>query len=166
MDDIYQRLEGGIKMSSNRSERAINLRNEVRAGVIAKFMDIMIEVYGKPDLHSLERLIKEKRDGAEVEIYFTALEKAISIYFSRTKLDARNGKSYNPITKVIFDLPKEQLIPILVELAHTKDNLMGLGKFALKYYLRKKIKVKGSLFTGITLLRLMFLGKHPIFKNI
>ncbi|TFG21508.1 MAG: hypothetical protein EU533_05395 [Promethearchaeota archaeon] len=153
-------------MSSNRSERAINLRNEVRAGVIAKFMDIMIEVYGKPDLHSLERLIKEKRDGAEVEIYFTALEKAISIYFSRTKLIARNGNSYNPVTKVIFDVPKEQLIPILVKLAHTKDNLIGLGKFVFKYFLRRKVKVKGSLFTGITLLRLMFLGKHPLFENI
>ncbi|TFF95999.1 MAG: hypothetical protein EU544_01590 [Promethearchaeota archaeon] len=153
-------------MANNRSERALNLRNEVRAGVFAKFLDIMIEVYGKPDLHSLERLIKEKNDGAEVEIYFTALDKSISIYLSRSKLVARNGNSYNPVTKVIFDVPKEQLIPILVELAHTKDNLMGLGKFVLKYYLRRKVKVKGSLFTGITLLRLMFLGKHPLFENI
>ncbi|MHA1292265.1 MAG: hypothetical protein ACTSQJ_06305 [Promethearchaeota archaeon] len=153
-------------MSNTRSERALNLRNEVRAGVLAKFLDIMIEVYGKPDLHSLERLIKEKHDGAEVEIYFTPLDKSISIYLSRTKLVARNGKPYNPVTKVIFDVSKEQLIPILVELAHTKDNLMGLGKFVLKYFLRRKVKVKGSLFTGITLLRLMFLGKHPIFKNI
>jgi len=153
-------------VSNTRSERALNLRNEVRAGVLAKFLDIMIEVYGKPDLHSLERLIKEKHDGAEVEIYFTPLDKSISIYLSRTKLVARNGKPYNPVTKVIFDVSKEQLIPILVELAHTKDNLMGLGKFVLKYFLRRKVKVKGSLFTGITLLRLMFLGKHPIFKNI
>ena len=153
-------------MSSNRSERALNLRNRARAGVFAKFLDIMIEVYGKPDLHSLERLIKKKHEGAEVEIYFTALEKAISIYLSKTKLVVRNGNSYNPATKVIFDVPKEELIPILVELAHTRDNLMGVGKFVFKYYLRRKVKVKGSLFTGITLLRLMFLGKHPLFGNI
>ena len=152
-------------MSNNRSERALNLRNEARAGVFAKFLDIMIEVYGKPDLHSLERLIKEKHDGAEVEIYFTALDKAISIYLSRTKIIARNGNSYKPVTKVIFNVPKEKLIPILVELAHTKDNLIGLAKFVLKYYLRRKVKVKGSLFIGITVLRLMFLGKHPLFEK-
>ena len=78
-------------MNYNRSERAQQLKNEARAGVFAKFLDIMIEVYGNPDLHSLERLIKIKHEGKEVEIYFTALDEnvipAVEKYIESFKIE-------------------------------------------------------------------------------
>lgn len=153
-------------MSYDRSERAQQLRSEARVGVFGKFLDIMTAVYGNPDLHNLERLIKKKREGHEVELYFPALDNSISITLTKTRLFARNGSSDKAVTKVIFDVPKKKIIPVFIELAHTRDTFFGLLKVILKYYLRRKIKVKGSIFTGITLLRLTFLGKHPLFENM
>jgi len=126
----------------------------------------MTVVYGNPDLHNLERLVKKKREGNDVELYFPALKSSILITLTKTRLFARNGGSEKAVTKVTFDVPKKEIIPVFIDLAHTRDTLFGLLKVIFKYYLRKKIKVKGSLFTGITLLRLTLLGKHPLFENM
>ncbi len=125
---------------------------------------MLVDIYGATELKSLERIVG-KREGQEVELVFEALNSTITFNFSKSRLTPQMGKSDRAVTTVILSMKKEELLPSFNSFIRTKDNLWGMLKLFLKYLIPRKIKVKGSLGGGITLIRLLFIGKHSMYKK-
>ena len=125
---------------------------------------MLVDIYGEIGLNSLEKVVK-KREGQEVELEFKALDTTVTFTLSKTRLTPRLGKSDKAVTTVILTMPREELIPGFIVFIRTKNSLLGLLKAALKFFFTGKIKIKGSLGGGITLWRLLFIGKHPMYKK-
>ena len=125
---------------------------------------MLVDIYGEIGLDSLEKVVK-KREGQEVELVFEALDTTITFTLSKTRLTPRIGKSDKAVTTVTLAMPREDLIPDIVYFIRTKNNLFGLLKAGIKFYITRKIKIKGSFGGGITLWRLLFIGKHPMYKK-
>ena len=149
-------------MDLTRAERALRIREETVAGVVARLFQMLIDIYGAIELNNLETVVG-KREGQEVALTFLALDHTITFHLSKTRLIPHVGKSNKAIAEVILTQKREELIPSFIDFIHTKNTLGGILKAIFKYYLTRKIKVKGSLGAGITLWRLLFIGKAEMF---
>ena len=148
----------------SKSERATELRNEAMAGTVGRLFQMLVDIYGEPELESLEKVVK-KREGQEVELNFKPLDVTVTFTLSRSRLIPHMGKSSKSVGEVILNMPREDLIPSFNEFIRTKNNLWGLLKMIFKYFLTGKIKIKGSLGACITLWKLLFIGKHSMYEN-
>ncbi|MHA1291749.1 MAG: hypothetical protein ACTSQJ_03660 [Promethearchaeota archaeon] len=147
-----------------RTQRVEVLRNQTFAGVIGRLFQMLVDIYGDIELNSLKKIVK-KREGQEVELEFQALNTTITFNLSKTRLTPHLGKSDKAVATVILTLKKEDLIPMFIEFIKTKENFLGILKAIFKFFLTRKIKVKGSMGGAITLWRLLFIGKHSMFKK-
>lgn len=134
------------------------------AGTVGRLFQMLVDIYGEPELDSLEKVVG-KREGQEVELFFKPINQTVTFTLSKTRLIPHMGKSDKSMATVILDMPKDRLIPSFVELIRIKNNTFGLLKAIFKYFITRKIKVKGSLGAGITLWRLLFIGKHSMYKK-
>jgi len=149
---------------SSRNERALELRNQTIAANVGRLFQMLIDIYGVPELHNLENIVK-KREGQVVNLEFKPLNATVSFVLSKSRLSPHLGKSDKAAATVILNMKKEDLIPSFIDFIKTKDNFFGFLKNIFKYYIPGKIKVKGSLGAGITLWKLLFIGKHSMYKN-
>lgn len=134
------------------------------AGTVGRLFQMLVDIYGEIGLNSLEKIVK-KREGQEVELEFEALNTTITFTLSKTRLTPRAGKSDNAVTTIILKVPREELLTSFNYFIRTKNNIFGLLKAASKFFFTRKIKIKGSFGGGITLWRLLFIGKHPMYKK-
>jgi len=148
----------------SKSERAELLKEEVFAGTVGRLFQMLVDIYGDLELNSLKKIVG-KREGQEVNLEFQALNQTVAFSLSKSRLAPHIGKSDKAVATVILNMDKEDLIPSFVEFIRTKNNIVGLLKAIFKYYLTRKIKVKGSLGGGITLWRLLFIGKHSMYDK-
>ncbi len=152
-------------MELTRAERAARIREETIAGVVARLFQMLVDIYGATELNSLEKVVG-KREGQEVALTFLALNHTITFHLSKTRLVPHVGKSNKAVAEVILAMKREDLIPSFIKFIRTKNSLGGVIKSIFKYYLTRKIRVKGSLGAGITLWRLLFIGKAEMYKEI
>lgn len=124
---------------------------------------MLVDIYGEPELDSLRKVVG-KREGQEVELYFKPIDVTVTFTLSKTRLIPHVGKSDKAVSTVILNMKKEDLIPSFIEFIRTKNTFFGLLSVIFKYYIPRKIKVKGSLRGGITLWRLLFIGAHTMYK--
>jgi len=151
-------------MELTRAERASRIKEETIAGVVARLFQMLVDIYGAIELNSLEKVVG-KREGQEVALTFQAYDTTITFHLSKTRLIPHVGKSNKAVAEVILTQKKEDLIPSFIDFIRTKNTLGGLVKAIFKYYLTRKIKLKGSLGGGITLWRLLFIGKAEMYKE-
>jgi len=151
-------------MELTRAERAAQIRQQTIAGTVGRLFQMLVDIYGAIELNSLEKVVG-KREGQEVALSFPALHTTITFHLSKTRLIPHSGKSDKAIAEVILNMKKEDLIPSFVEFIRIKNTFGGLFKAICKYYLTRKIKVKGSLGAGITLWRLLFIGQCEMYKK-
>ena len=151
-------------MELTRAERASRIREETMAGTVARLFQMLVDIYGDIELNSLEKVVG-KREGQEVALTFLVLDHTITFHLSKTRLVPHVGKSDKAVAEVILTMKKEDLIPSFIEFIRIKNSVGGVLKAIFKYYLTRKIKVKGSLGAGITLWRLLFIGKSEMYNK-
>ncbi len=149
---------------SSKNEKALQLRNETIAANVGRLFQMLVDIYGVSELHNLEKIVK-KREGQVVNLDFKPLNTTVSFVLSKSRLSPHLGKSDKAAATVILNMKKEDLIPSFIDFIKTKDNFFGFLKNIFKYYIPGKIKVKGSLGAGITLWKLLFIGKHSMYKK-
>jgi hypothetical protein len=145
----------------SRTERAIELRNQTIAGNISRLFQMLVDIYGK-DIRSLDKI--KKREGQEVELHFNALNTVITLNLSKTKLTPYMRSSDKAVASIYLTFKKEQLIPTIVELIRTKNNIRGILKIFIKYIIPRKIRIKGSFGAAIKVIKLLSIGTHPMYK--
>lgn len=146
----------------DRNQKAIELRKQSIAGNIGRLFQMLIDIYG-PEIKSLERI--KKREGQEVQLYFKALETIITINLSKTRLKPYMRPSDIAVATVELVMEEDKIIPTIVDLIRTKNNLIGLLKVFFKYLITGKIKIKGSWGAAIKVVRLLNNGTHSMYKN-
>ncbi|UCC18735.1 MAG: hypothetical protein JSV62_11590, partial [Promethearchaeota archaeon] len=74
------------------------------------------------------------------------------------------GEAKNPVSKVTITVKREKSLQVFSAIVRSKNNFFGLLKL-LKYFIPRKIKIKGSYITALKWARCIMIGKHPVYKN-
>jgi len=146
----------------DKSQRAIDLKNQTIAGTIARLFQMLVDIYGK-EIGSLEKI--KKREGQEVELVFKALNTTITLNLSKSQLTPHMRSSDKASATIILAMKREKLIPTIIDLIRTKNNFLGILKVLIKYVLPGKIKIKGSFGAAIKVIKLLSMGTHPMYKK-
>jgi hypothetical protein len=146
----------------DREKRAQDLLNETKLLNIVRLAKILIEIYGFDEAF---QKVGDK-EGQEIELYFPSLNGYITFVLTRNRsnFEPRFGKSKNPVTLITVNVKKDDVVPIFSEIVRLKYNFNGILKFFFKFYITRKIKIKGSLASTLKLMRCLAIGKHKMYK--
>ncbi len=159
MDDITQ-IEKFHNL--NRDLKAENIVKETKILTIARLAKILVDLFGSDDAF---KKIGEKA-GQEIEIFFKELDGYITFILTsdRNNFDCYLGKAKNPISKVTITVKQDKILQVFSAIVRSKSNNFGIIKL-LKYFIPRKIKIKGSYITALKWARCIMIGKHIIYKN-
>jgi hypothetical protein len=146
----------------NRNLKAENIVKETTILTIARLAKILVDLFGSDDAF---KKIGEKA-GQEIEIFFKELDGYITFILTsdRNNFDCYHGKAKNPISKVTITVKQDKILQVFSKIVRSKSNIFGLIKL-LKYFIPRKIKIKGSYITALKWARCIMIGKHTIYKN-
>ena len=148
----------------DRDQKALNLVRETRVANIAKLANMLIDLFGMPE--AFEKNVKPKREGKIVELEFPALKGSVYVSLTRDKdkFHAIHGKPPKRDAAIIINVDRAKTGVVLGKLIRQKSNIFGLLSL-LPNILRRKMKIKGSLWTALTLARIMMIGKNDVYKD-
>ncbi len=136
--------------------------NEAKLLNFARLAKILIEVYG------FEKPFQKvgKREGQEIEFYFSSIEGYITFILVKNKFDfePRVERAKNPVTTAIINVKRDEIVPLMSEIVSMKNNIFALLKIFIKYIIPKKIKINGNLLSFISLFRCLAIGKREMYN--
>jgi len=145
-----------------REKRAKALLKETRILNIARLANMLVDLFG------LEEAFENvgKRAGQEVELYIPSLDGYLTFQLVAEKknFECRAEKANNPIATVILNVKREDVLKVVSNIIKSKANLFGLMKLIPKFITRKII-IKGSYLTALTLVKCLMIGKNSIYMN-
>jgi len=138
-----------------------NIRNFAKVSHLARLFQILTEVYRIPK--NITKL--KKLEGAEILAVFPKLENTCAtLKIMNCHYHPTMKKTENPLITIIFNLNREEIVPIINEVIRTKANCLGILKLAIKYLVPGKIKFKGPISKAIIVLKTLMIGEHEIYK--
>ncbi|TXT63519.1 MAG: hypothetical protein BAJALOKI1v1_710014 [Promethearchaeota archaeon] len=148
--------------SEERNLKAIELLKETKILNITKLANMLIDLFG------LDEGFKKvgKRAGQEIELYISALQGSITfpLVSRRENFECRAEKANDPTATIVIDVKEENVLKLLSNIIRSKANIGGLAKLVPKL-LSGKVKIKGSLFAALTLVKCLMIGKNEIYKK-
>ena len=148
--------------TEKREQKAIKLLKETRILNIVRLANMLIDLFG------LEDAFKKvgKRAGQEVEIYIPSLDGYLTfpLVDRKKNFECRAEKARNPIAAVVFNVKRDNVLKVISGIIRSKANFFGFMKLMTKFITRK-IKIKGSLFAALSLVRVLMIGKNDIYKT-
>ena len=147
---------------SDLENKANNLVKETKLLNLARMANILIFLFGQDKAYSR---VGEKKD-QEIQMEFPSLGGSLkfTLVSNRENFNCQVGTIENPIARIIINVKKENAIKIVSKIIRLPDSLMGLIKI-LPMYLSRKIIIKGSLMSAITLCKCMMIGKNKIYRR-
>ena len=159
MAEITQIKNSQLK---NRNLRASNLVRETKLLNIARLAKMLVDLFG------LDEQFRKvgNREGQEIELYLPSLEGYFTFVLTsdRQKFDVQLGRAKNAVAQVKVKVKEENILKVLSKIIRSKDNIWGLLKVA-KLYLTGKVKINGSYFAALTLVRCLMIGKNKVYKD-
>ncbi len=147
---------------TDRNERAMKLLEQTRILNFARLAKLLVDLFG------LDESFKKvgEREGQEVEIQIPSLNGYLSFTLVTKKGDfsSRAERAQNPAATIILDIEKENVIKVLSEIIKSKANVFGFMKL-IPLFITGKIKVKGSIFTVLALVRCIMIGNNEIYNK-
>jgi len=145
-------------------QRAFDIIRETKLANIAKLANMLIDLFGIPE--AFEKYVKPKREGHIVELQFPDLDGTVYIPLTRdkNKFTAIYGNPPSSKASIIVNVDRDKIGLVLGKLIRGKSNIFGLLGL-VPNILRRRMKIKGSLFTALSLARVMMIGKHPVYKD-
>lgn len=148
--------------SRDRNSRALELLKETRILNFARLANMLVDLFG------LEKKFNKvgKREGHEVELQIPSLNGTLSFTLVSKKADfeCRAKKAQNPAAIIILNVKKKNVIEVLSNIIKSKANIFGLMKLVPKF-LTGKIRVKGSIFSVLALVRCIMIGQNEVYNN-
>jgi len=148
----------------DRDQRALNLIKETRIANVAKLANMLIDLFGMPE--AFKKYIKPKREGKIVELEFPTLGDSVYVSLTRDKdkFHAIHGKPAHRDAAIIINVNRAKTGLVLGKLIRQKSNVFGILSL-VPNIIRRKIKIKGSLWTALSLARTMMIGKNDVYKD-
>jgi hypothetical protein len=107
----------------------------------------------------------KKMEGNEISAYFPKLGKRYAtIKISNCSLYPIFVKAEHPSAIITFNLNSEQIVPVINDVIKTPATVVGIAKLFLKYVITGKIKLGGSLFKALAVIKTIMLGKHSMYR--
>jgi hypothetical protein len=148
--------------SNDRNSKALRLLQQSRILNFARLANMLVDLFGLEE--GFEKV--GKREGQEVELQIPSLNGFLSFTLVSQKADfeCRAERAQNPKATIILNVEKDNVIKVLSNIIRSKPNIFGLMRLVPKF-LTGKIKVKGSLFATLALVRCIMIGKNEIYKK-
>ncbi len=145
------------------TERANTLLTETKLLQICKSANILIDLFG---LDKSYQKVKPKHLGKQIEMQFPALNGSLTftIVSKRDDFKCAFGPPKQSAATIVINVKEENVLALISSIIRLKRNLFGLMRIAPKM-LTRKLKIKGSLFTAITLCQTMMIGQHITYKG-
>ncbi len=139
-----------------------NLRDEARASSLGRLFQLLTDIFGqKKQMLSLGKI-----DGAEVLAVFPSLGgRSVTWKVSNCHILPYMNKSDHAAAQIVFNVPRDAIVPLIVDVIRTKANVQGLFKLVFKYVLPGKVKLKGSLTTALKVIMALMVGAHPMYAE-
>lgn len=140
----------------------IDFKHQTKVSHLARLLQILTDTYGIPkNMNALKSM-----EGSEVSAFFPKLGgRYATIKISNCCLYPIFSKAEKPVATIIFNLKNEEIVPVINDVIKTPANLFGIGKLVVKYVITGKIKLKGSLFKALTIIKTIMLGQHPMYQK-
>jgi hypothetical protein len=136
--------------------------NQTRISAFARLLQILTDTFFIPK----NREALSKIEGAEFNATFPKMgNNSARIKIIDKRIHPSPGKTDNPTGTLIFNMKYKDLQDSVGEIVRTRSNLMGLAKLFFKFILPGKIKMKGAFFKILTVLKIILLGNHPMYKK-
>lgn len=144
-------------------EKANSLLKETMLLQICKSANILVDLFG---LDPSFQKVKLKHLGKQIEMQFPALKGSLTftIVSKREDFKCLFGPPKQPTATIVINVKEENILKVLSSIIRLKRNLFGLMRIVPKMVTRK-LKIKGSLFTAITLCQMMMIGQHITYKG-
>jgi hypothetical protein len=137
-----------------------DLRDEARASSLGRLFQLLTDIFGQDK----QMLSLGKIEGAEVLAVFPSLGgRSVTWKVSNCHILPYMNKSDHAAAQIIFNVPRDAIVPLIVDVIRTKANTSGLFKLIFKYVLTGKIKLKGALFTALKIIMALMVGAHPMY---
>ncbi len=148
---------------SDFTEKANTLLKETKLLQICKSANILIDLFG---LDKSFQKVKPKHLGKQIEMLFPALNGSLTfnIVSKRDDFKCVFGQPKQPAATIVINVKDEKILQLISSIIRLKRNLFGLMRIAPKL-LTRKLKIKGSLFSAITLCQSMMIGQHITYKG-
>ncbi|TXT64861.1 MAG: hypothetical protein BAJALOKI1v1_510001 [Promethearchaeota archaeon] len=154
-------MSANMHSTDDREQKALKLLKETRILNIVRLANMLIDLFG------LEEAFTKvgKRAGQEVEIYIPSLDGYLTfpLVAKKKNFECRAEKAKNPVATVVFNVKKEDVLKVMSNIIKSKANISGLAKLIPKFMTRK-IKINGSLFAALTLVKILMIGKNDIYN--
>lgn len=140
----------------------IDFKYKAKVSHLARLLQILTDTYGIPkNMNALKGM-----EGSEVSAFFPKLGKRYAtIKISNCCLYPIFSKAEKPVATIIFNLESDEIVPVINDVIKTPANLLGITKLVFKYVVTGKIKLRGSLFKALTIIKTIMLGKHPMYQK-
>nr|MDO8108917.1 hypothetical protein [Candidatus Sigynarchaeota archaeon] len=139
-----------------------DLRNEAKASNLGRLFQLLTDIFGQ----RRQMLSLTKIDGAEVLAVFPSLGgRSVTWKVSNCHILPYMNKSDHAAAQIIFNVPRDAIVPLIIDVIRTKANMQGLFKLLFKYVLPGKVKLKGSFFTAVKIIMALMVGAHPMYAE-
>ncbi|MBN2151505.1 MAG: hypothetical protein JW839_08670 [Candidatus Lokiarchaeota archaeon] len=139
-----------------------DLRDEARASSLGRLFQLLTDIFGQRK----QMLSLGKIDGAEVLAVFPSLgDRCVTWKVSNCHILPYMSKSDHTAAQIVFNVPRDAIVPLLVDVIKTKANVQGLLKLLFKYVLTGKVKLKGALTTALKVIMALMVGAHPMYAE-
>ena len=145
----------------DRAELSKTTLINARTRNFGKLYLLLVNIFG------LDKTIKKvgKREGQEVQVYFKAYDRYMTLTLSSIDLRMKNGPSENAVATLKFKMDADEVIPIVCKVIQMKANIFGLAKLVFKYMLTNKVSFSGSIGATLRASLLLMVGKNPVYKK-
>ncbi|MEX2685000.1 MAG: hypothetical protein Q6373_025720 [Candidatus Sigynarchaeota archaeon] len=139
-----------------------DLRDEARVSSLGRLFQLLTDIFGqKQQMQALAKI-----DGAEVLAVFPSLgDRAVTWKVSNCHILPFMNKSDHAAAQIVFNVPRDAIVPLIVDVIRTKANVSGLCKLVFKYVLTGKVKLKGSMATALKIIMALMVGAHPMYAE-
>ena len=138
------------------------VRYDAKVSSLARLFQLLTNIFGQDkEMQALAKI-----EGAEVLGYFPKLgDRYVTLKVANCHVLPFMGKSEHAVSTITFNVPHEEIVPLLVDVIRTKANLWGILKLVFKYMLPKKVKLRGSLQVAIKIIKALMVGGHPMYRE-
>nr|MDO8085823.1 hypothetical protein [Candidatus Sigynarchaeum springense] len=139
-----------------------DIRDQARASSLGRLFQMLTDIFGqKKQMSTLAKI-----DGAEVLAVFPSLgDRYVTWKVSNCHILPFMNKSDHAAARIVFNVPRDAIVPLIVDVIRTKANVPGLFKLVFKYVLTGKVKLKGSLTTALKIIMALMVGAHPMYTE-